>query len=132
MGVGTDGELDAGLDGHSAVDVLEVQSGGVGVDLQGRARPGGMLDHRGHVQVHRLPMAEEPAGRVADARDVRIVHRLERAGRDPLAGAAQRRVDRCDDPIQVGQQLVVEVELALREDVHLGPGQQGDPLESSR
>ena len=75
------------------------------------------------------PLQDPAAGEMADAVDVRVVDRAE----DPLGRAAvERRVERRDDPVELGERVVVHVERAVRADVHLDPAQHPERLERAR
>ena len=61
VGVGVDGELDAGGECAVGVGVVEIQPREGGVDLQGGAGVGGGLENPGEIQRQALPAENQPA-----------------------------------------------------------------------
>ena len=68
----------------------------------------------------------QPAGRVAEDVDVRILDRAQHAVGHLLAILIEGRVHRGDDEIESRQAVVGEVERAVRPDVAFDAGQQPD------
>ena len=101
------GILHAGLPGEPGVRVAHVEPVGLGVDLERGAGLRRSLDHALDVHGRAVALQDAPPREVADAVDVRVVHRPE----DPLGRiAVERRVQRRDDPVELGEDLVLDVE----------------------
>src|SRR5437762_7895189 len=127
MGVAGDREQDARLAGRPRVSVAEVEPVGLGVDLEEGVRRERGLEHTPEVDIRRPAAIDLPRGQMADAVDVRILHRRHNAlGRILVEGGVQRG----DDPVASGQGLVVDVERPVGADVHLDPLQQPEAAES--
>jgi hypothetical protein len=125
VSVGSEDELDSGLDGHFAVGILEVQTPWVGVYLEGGVRLAGVFDYSRNVDIHRFPLANESAGRMGNAVHVRIVHCLQCAGGYLLARASEAGVYRSDYEIEFGEQFVIKVERVVGKNVNFGSRQDG-------
>ncbi len=119
VSVRTEDQLNARLDRHPAVGVLEVETPGIGVHLKSGVRLRCVLDHGSHVQIHRVSSADESARRVADTCNVGIIHRLERAGRYLLSRARHAGMHRRNHEIKLGKQLIFEVHLTVGQNIHL-------------
>ena len=127
MCISRDDDLDACFPGEPGVNVAQVEPVRLRVDLEEGAGLEGLLDHPLDVDLHRPADVQLPAGQVADAVDIRVVERPE----DALGRASvEARVDRRHHPVEPGQGLVVDVELAVHPDVHLDPFQDPERLES--
>ena len=88
--------------------------------------PGSGLDHRLDVDVVGWPAIDQPAGRVADHRHVRVLDRLDDPGRDPVAGLVLAVVEAGHHPVGPGEHLVGQVEASLLEHVDLDPLEHRD------
>ncbi len=66
-----------------------------------------MSDHALDIDGRAVPLQKPAPGEMPDAIDVLIVHRAQ----DPLGGVpVERRVERGDHPVELGEHLVVDVE----------------------
>ena len=119
MGVGGDADQHPLLPGHLAVEVGEVKALGVGVELQVAAPVAGLADDAGHVDVVGLALGDQPPGGVGEDGEVGVVHGLEDA--PGLVGAAEVElaVHPGDHQVELAQDLIRQVQAAVREDVHL-------------
>ena len=122
--------VDAGVDGEAGVAVGEVAAVGVAVDLDHRAGAGGGLGDRLDVDPVGLAAADQAAGEVADAVDVRVLDRGEDALGHLLFGDREGGVDAGDDPVERRDQVVGVVERAVEADVDLRAGEQAEALAS--
>ena len=96
--------------------IAQVEPVGLSVDLEEAARLERSLDHTRNVDVARAARADAPAGEMADAVDVRVLHRLEDTlGRAVLGCVVHRR----DDPVEARELVLRHVDLAVRPDVRL-------------
>ena len=109
-------------------DVLAAQVEAVGqpVDLDRDALLERDLEHALEVEGVLRPAADEPAGRVAEAAHVRVAQRL----LDALGHLAPRHalaaVDARLHPVELGEDVVGQVEPAVGEDVALDPAQDAE------
>ena len=94
----------------------------LGVDLEERSRLDRRLEDALEVELVRRAPVDLPAGRMADAVDVRVLHRGDQAVGEALAGPVEAGVDRGHDPVALGERLVGEVEAAVGADVDLDAG----------
>src|SRR5439155_5416287 len=81
VAVGVDHDLQAGLAGGARVYVREVEPVRLRVDLQERPRLDGLLDHALEIDRGRPATADLAVRDVADAIDVRALHRRQHAVR---------------------------------------------------
>jgi hypothetical protein len=129
MGVGRDGQSDAvterGLDG----EVIEVEAIRLGIHLEHDAPCRRFPEHRLEVEIHAGPAAEQPPSRMAEDVD----GRMPEGAKDPLglfaAGKSEGRVQRDHHDVEGLKGVVIQVESAVGEDVHLRSGQDGETLE---
>ena len=105
----------------------EVQPMGRPVDLEGRAGPRGLGVDLVPLEVEVVARAEHPAGGVRDDVDVRAPDRVERPLRQFRPRLPSRDVERGHDEVERGQQVVLEVELAVRPDLELAAVQEPEP-----
>ena len=110
--------------GEAGVVLGEVAAVGVAVDLEHRAGAGRGLDHRLDVDPVGLAAADQPAGEVADAVDVRVLDRGQHPLGHLLLGDREGGVDAGDDPVERLDQVVGVVERAVEADVDLRAGEQ--------
>ncbi len=114
-----------GVAGQPRVRVAHVQPVWLRVDLQGGPRLCGTRDDPLDIHLGARSLQDPPARQVADAVDVRVVERAE----DALGGAAlERGMHRRDDPVELRQHVVVDVERAVGTNVHLDPAQNPERL----
>ena len=100
-------------------DVVQIEPGRVGVELQQLAVLRGGGEDRVEVDGVRLAAVDQPAGGMGDDRDVRVLERAENAVGDLLARLLLAVVDAGDDPVGLGQHVVGQVHAAFFEDVAL-------------
>ena len=117
--VGVHRESDAVPSGPQHVLVLEVETIGVGVDLEGGAGARGRLEDRVQVQFDRRPRADAPAGQVPDDIHARVLDRPDHAAGLFLPRKRKVRVDRSDRDVEPGQELVLPIDVAVGIDVQL-------------
>ena len=127
MRVGGHRHEHARLAGEPCVHVPHVEAVGLAVDLERRPR----LDRARHdlldVDVGPRTLVELAARQVADAVDVRVVDRGEQAlGRAPV----ERCVERGDDPVELGEELVGDVDGPVGADVGLDAAQHPERLDA--
>src|SRR4051812_1439064 len=79
MRVGVDDELQPGFLRRARVHIAQVEPVGLPIDLQEASDLDRLLDHALDVDRPRPANADPPAGQMADAVDIWIVHRLEHA-----------------------------------------------------
>ncbi|MBE3096479.1 MAG: carboxylesterase family protein, partial [Planctomycetes bacterium] len=130
VGVGVDDELHAPIAREPRVDVVEVEPVDLAADLEHHAEPGGRFDDL--LDVHRvgLPPEQQAPGRVADDIDHRRVHRPEDAVRHLTLVLVERRVDRRNHEVELGQAVLRQVEPTVREDVALDAGEQREAVQA--
>src|SRR5215213_3873229 len=118
VAVGVDDHLQPRLARRARVHVREVEPVRLRVDLEEGPRLEGLLDHALDVDRGRRALVDLPVRDVADAVDVRVVHRREHARRrigvEPV-------MDRRDNPVARREVLVGDVERAVAADVDLDP-----------
>ena len=107
--------------------VAEIEPVGLTVDLEG----GSGLDRACHdaldVDVRTGPPVELATREVTDAVDVRVVDGGEHAlGRVPV----ERRVERGHDPVQLGEDRVVDVDRAVGPDIRLDAAKDAERLDA--
>ena len=90
MGICADGKHDTQFPGAVDVDVLEVEAGRHGVDLQGLFVFDCCLENGFYIDGCRLPLSYEAARRVRDDINVRVFNRLYDAPGDPLLALIER------------------------------------------
>ena len=129
MGVRRDHELHARLDRRLRVRRSQVEPVRAAVDLEEGARPGGGLDDGLDVELVPVPAPEQPARRMGDHVDVRVLDRGEQPARRPLGVLTLADVQRGDDPVEPGEQLVVVVQRPVDHHVDLGAGEQREAVE---
>ena len=100
---------------------------GLCVDLHRLAVPLRGAEHALDVDVHRRAGPEEAARRVREDVDVRVRERAAHPARHLGPRLLEHAVDRRDDQVELGEQLVGVVERAVRADVALGAGEHADP-----
>jgi hypothetical protein len=127
--IGRNHERDAGLLGALAVDVRQIQAIGVRVDFQADAVLGASLEHLVEVQLDRLACADLPAERMRHAIDHAASDGPEHALRHLLLGKLELRVHGSVDPVQFGEQVLIQIQVAVLEDVDLDARQQSEALE---
>ena len=121
--IGRDRDPDACLAREPGVRVAHVEPVGLRVDLERRPRLDGVRDDTLDVDRSAVALQQPSTREVPDAVDVRVVHRAE----DPLGRAAvERRVERRDHPVELGERVVVHVERAVGADVHLDPAEHAE------
>ena len=126
VGVGVDRQQHAGLDRGADMGVAQVEAEMVGVDLQGRVVLAGGLDEGAQVGAQAFAAVDHPPGGVPEDVNERVLDRGNEAPRGRLRVLAEGGVRRGDDDIQLGEEIVVVVEPAVGEDVHLRAGEDGD------
>src|SRR5262249_12287216 len=87
------------------------------------------LDHGLDVDRVWRPATDVAARRVAYARDVRVLERARRAGGELVAHLPLAAVDRGLHPAEPGEHVVGEVELSVRANVALDPGEDAEGRE---
>ena len=102
------------------------------VDLDRRAELGAGGEHVVGVERRRRALADHPPGAVAEDVDVRDGDGDAPSARHLLAVHAQLRVDAGDDDVEVGEQVVVEVERAVLDDVDLHAGEDAERRRAPR
>src|SRR5579883_2521192 len=75
MRICRDRQFDAGRLGAVRVDIVEVQPIRIGIQLEMAAVPAGCSNYGLHVELISLALADQPATRMTDDRNVTIVHR---------------------------------------------------------
>ena len=63
---------------------------------------------------------------MAEHGDMRVLHRADDAAGHRLFVEVEGRVDRGDAVVELGEQIVVEVERAVLEDVDFGAGEEAE------
>ena len=129
VGVGRADDRDAGLPREADVLVAQVEPGRQPVHLDRAALLGEPGEDGLEVDRVRRAVVDQPPGRVAEAADVGRVERGQHALRQLLARAALAAVDARLHPVELGQQVVGEVERAVAADVALGPAQEAERRE---
>jgi hypothetical protein len=108
--VAVDQERHARLGGGARVDVVQVAPVRVRVDLEEGACLRRLRCHAVQVERVRLPPLDQPAGRMPDQVDERMLHRAHHALGLLLLGEPERRVEARDDPIELLEHVVLVVE----------------------
>ena len=118
---GDDGDFR--LDRQAYLGAREVEAVWKAVRLQGD--PGLQRDLEDGLEVEgvRRPVVDDPALRMAEARDRRVAHRLRHLAGERLTRLALAGVEAELHPVELGEDVGGEVEPALAQDVHLGPAQ---------
>src|ERR687889_1074574 len=126
VGVGVDGDVDAGPDGLPDVGNGQVEAIDVGVELERRVRRGCLPDQTRHVDLVWFPAVEDAARRVAYGPDVRVVYGAHDALGHGLLANPERGVHAGHDEVERGQHVVLVVEGAVLEYVDLGAAEEAD------
>lgn len=129
MRVGADLDRYAKLLRGAAETPVEVEAMRVGVQLDRHAHLRRLLEHGVHVYRVRLAREEEPARRVAEDGEVRIVHRAEHAVGHRTLVEPEARVDGADHVVEARERLVVVVHAAIGQDVGLDPLEHPEAIE---
>ena len=124
VGVGVDREDAAHRDRAARTLGGEVEAVRRAVDLERGAGRGGRLEHGVPVEVEVVAGLDHPARRVGDDVDVRAADRVQRAPRELGARLAAGDVDRGDDEVEAGEEVVVVVEVAVRPHLELAAVEQ--------
>ena len=82
------------------------------------------------VELVPVAAAEQPARRMGDHVDVRVLDRGEQPARRPLGVLTLADVQRGDDPVEPGEQVVVVVQRPVGHHVDLGTGEQREAVEA--
>ena len=131
MAYRVEGEQAAG--GHRPAGALvgQVQAMVRAVHLERRARSG-RLRHHVPVEIEIIPALDLPTGRVGDHVDVRAANRGEDAPGELLAGLAPPDVERGDDDVVLGEEVIVVVERRVGADLELAAVQEPEPFVGRR
>jgi hypothetical protein len=87
---------------------------------------GGVFDYSSHIDVHRLSLADEPACRVGDAINIRIIHRFECPHSYFFSRAAQAGMYGSYYKVQLRKQFIIKIYRAIGKDINFGSGKDGD------
>src|SRR5438309_1558146 len=128
VGIRIDREPAAHLDGEREQVVRRVEAFRSGVDLDRGIEPLAGVEHDLGVELRLRPATADhvAAGAVAEHVGVRVGDGGDHSPRHLPLLHAQLRVDRCDDDVEPLEDVVVLVEGAALEDVHLDPGQDAE------
>ncbi len=131
MCIGRYREIDAVRGGLPAVRIGEIEAVGLAVDFEADAVLPACVEHVVPVALYRIAFAYDTSARVAYA-----VHHAARYGdQQPLRHLflclVAMVVDARNDPVQPGEELLVDIERAVFEDVHFDACKQPEPLEES-
>src|SRR2546423_1235819 len=115
---------EAKLPAEALANLQDVQVEAVreAVDLDRLPVPLRSLDYGLDVDGVRRPAADVAPGRMAERRDVRVLECADRPLRQLLARLALAAVHARLHPVELGEHVVGQVELAVGTDVALGPG----------
>src|SRR5712691_6187436 len=125
--IGRDDHLHATVLAHTEIDVLQVETVGIGVALHRHAVFHASRQYFFHVVVEGIPAQKEPPGGMRD--DLRVgvfdggQHALAHGG----AVEIEVRVDRADHHIEFGKDFVGIVQRPFLQDVHFRPGEYTNP-----
>ena len=128
MRIGVDGEDAAHLDGAPGTLHREVEPRRRAVHLERGPGPGRLGVDRVPVEVEVVALADLAARRMGDQVDVRTPDRVERPGRQLGARLAACDMDRGDDQVEAGQQVVLEIEPAVGADLELATVEEAETL----
>jgi hypothetical protein len=128
VAVGIDHDLQPGFTSCAGVNVTQVEPVGLRVHLEECPCLERLLDHALEVEWRRRSLADPAGRRVADAIDVRALHRRH----DPL-GRVVVEAGMCggDHPVARRELVLGDIEGAVGPDVHLDPledAERGDQL----
>ena len=129
MGVGVDAHQHSRVLGHPAGEIGEVQPLGVGVELEEATALPRMAEDALQIDLVGFPLEEQPPRGVGEDVKMGVVHGLENARSLPVAGKVESAVDRAHDDVELTQDVVRQVQIAVLQDVHLDPLEQGEPLQ---
>src|SRR5206468_493377 len=96
---------------------VEIEPMRVGIQLDGDALLGGLLDHSLDVESIRFARQEQTAGGMRENREKRLVERSKHALRHRWPVHPEARVNRSDHEIKPREQRLVVVETPIGEDV---------------
>ena len=117
--IGPDGNRDTALLRAAYGLPIEVETMGVGVDLEGDPHRRSLLHHRIDIQSVGIAREQEPACRVADDGQVWIVHRRQHPRRHLALAHVEPAVDRCDHEVETCEHRFIEIDPAVLKDVGL-------------
>ena len=117
--IGPDGNRDSALVRAAHGPPVEIETMGVGVDLEGDPGRRRLLHHRIEIQPVGIAREQEAACRVADDREVRIVHRRQHPRGHLALAHVEPAVDRCDHEVETREHRLIEIDAAVLEDVRL-------------
>ena len=129
MRVGVEHDHHARLDRAPRVQLVQVATIGVRVDLEEGPGAHRRLGHGADVERVRGAALDQAAGRVPDGVDERVLHGADHALGLLLLAEAERRVQARDDPVELCEQLVLVVERAVGQHVRLGAGEYPDAFD---
>src|SRR4029077_7735705 len=111
------------------MDVVEIEPSGLCVDFEMTAKLAGGGDDALHVDLIRLPLADQPEGGMTENSDIAISHGADDAIRLRLARQIEIGVDGRDHEVELGQDCVRQVEASVPEDINLDPLENCDAVE---
>ena len=126
MGVARDDDRHSVILRRHAGHVVEIQTHGMGIQLDHLALVGHCAKHGLEIDLERFATRDHSPGRMAQDRNVWVVQRVEHAAGDTIARLSLAIMHAGDDPIGFGQQIVGQIEPTLFEDVDLDALQHGN------
>ena len=126
MRVRVDDEASAGLLGHLGVHVVEIEPLRLGVDLEQNTRVGGGAGDPGHVDRIGIAAPQQPSRRVGEDAHVRMAQGPEDPFGHRLFSHVELGVHRDHHDVERAERLLVQVETAVGQDIHLGALEDGD------
>ena len=116
MGIGGDRDHHTGRTRKPRMGVAHVEPVRLAVDLHCRARFGGTGGDSFEVELGAWSARDQTTRKVSDAVNVRVLDRRENSlGWIPI----ERGVERCHDPVELHENRVLDIDLALGGDVRL-------------
>ena len=117
---------------HPACTSVEVEPPGCALISRKQPRSCARRDHPLHVDRVGLALADQAAGRVGEDVEVRVVHRAQHALGLLRGRQLELAVDRRDDEVELAEDVVRQVELAVLQDVDLDALQHRDARQLAR
>lgn len=131
MGVARNDDAGPQLQCGLNVDIVEVESLRLRIHLEQDATLRRFPGNRVEVERHRRTPAEQALRGVSKNVHRGMAQGAQHPSRLRGAGECQAGVDRGHDDIERAERVIIEVQTAVREDVHFGPGKDGKSVQRS-
>jgi hypothetical protein len=127
MRVAGDDDLDVSSFGGHTGDVGQVQPVVLRVDFQCAAFLASDPEDFSQIELTGLAMPEQTASRMANHVDVRISNSLDESASHLARIMLELVMDRCDDPVELAQHIIGQVQTPIIQDIDFTAVKQSNP-----